>query len=100
MEPYRLTAGSPRADPRKTTGNVLDAGAGMMHDTDEDKVTTDINSCQKRPHRFTHTNAASERFCSAVPLLVLRVHGPEHCEFQPSTTNCLFSINFLPFFWP
>lgn len=28
----------PRADPPKTTGNVSDAGASMMHHSDEDKV--------------------------------------------------------------
>lgn len=47
VERYRLTAGSSRADPRKTTGNVSDAGASMMHDTDEDKVTTTFNLVEK-----------------------------------------------------
>lgn len=30
---------APHADPRKTTENVSDAGASMMHGADEDKVT-------------------------------------------------------------
>lgn len=86
---------APRADPRKTTGNVSDAGAGMMHDTDEDKVTTDYQLVvgQETPHRFTNTSAAPERFCSAVPVLVFALT-------DPSTTHCLFAVNFLPFCRP
>ena len=43
----------------------------LMHGADEDEVTTEISTWSKKPHRFTNTNAASERFCSAVPVLVL-----------------------------
>lgn len=80
----------PRADPRKTTGNVSDAGAGMMHDTDEDKVTTDHQLGRKTPHRFTNTSAASERFCSAVPMLVLRSRTRAPLTVCLQSTLCHF----------